>query len=407
MVMLSTPGLIHLTVIFSLVFRLCTGAICVHRDELPATAEPHLGAIGTWQAGRNNVWPTDQLNPYPDKPRITFREDGSFKLTIFSDVHFGENPWDSWGPEQDINTTALMRSLLDIERPDYVVINGDLITGENTFRENSTSLIDTIVRPLNAAKVPFSSTSGNHDTQINITRAEEIVRETSVSPHSYTRFSPPGVGGVGGPANYWVPVYEKDTDSAPVLLLWFFDSRGGVYADGSQMPDWVDSTVAEWIASETEMMNTAWGPSDRRSAVAFVHIPPHAIQAVQENLDSSINPGLNADKLGQGSTQASGDPASLGKDNAFWHSLNSHVRNLRAVISGHDHGDEWCAREPTYNVIFCFDKHSGYGGYSSPGWGRGVRSLLFRSAMPDEGIESYIMLENGTTHARVVLDEDY
>ncbi|KAF9242310.1 Metallo-dependent phosphatase-like protein [Melanogaster broomeanus] len=335
-----------------------------------------------------------RAGPYPDKPRIAFNQDGSFKLMIFSD--------------QDINTTALMNALLDLERPDYVVINGDLITGENTFRENSTSLIDTIVRPLNAAKVPFSSTSGNHDTQINITRVEEIVREISISPLSYTRLSPPGVGGVGGPGNYWVPVYEKATDSAPVLVLWFFDSRGGVFRDGSHMPDWVDSTVAEWIASETQMMDAVWGPPELRSAVAFVHIPPHAIQAVQENLDSSVNPGLNADGFGQGSTQATSDPGSLGKDNAFWHSLCSHVKNLRAVISGHgEPRDEWCAREPTYNVIFCFNKHSGYGGYSSPGWGRGVRSLLFRSAKPSEGIESYIMLEDGTMRARVVLDEDY
>lgn len=25
-----------------------------------------------------------------------------------------------------------------------------------------------------------------------------------------------------------------------------------------------------------------------------------------------------------------------------------------------DHGNEWCAREPTSNMIFCFNKHSGY-----------------------------------------------
>ncbi|KAN0094668.1 Metallo-dependent phosphatase-like protein [Tylopilus felleus] len=348
-----------------------------------------------------------KLDPYADKPRITFNEDGTFKLTIFSDVHFGENPWDTWGPEQDINTTALMKVLLKMEAPDYVVINGDLITGEDTFRENSTSLIDTIVRPLNAAKVPFSSTSGNHDSDINITRTEEMVREIAISPLSYTRFSPPGVGGEGGPANYWVPVFAKATDQTPVLVLWFFDSRGGLFTNGTHMPDWVDSTVANWIQSETEKMNTVWGPPEQRSALAFVHIPPHVIQAVWETLNSTINPGLNADGLGQGSTQASLNSTSLGKDNDFWHSLNTNVKNLRAVISGHDHGDEWCAREPTYNVIFCFDKHSGYGGYSSPGWGHGVRTIVFNSTAPLDGLETYILMENGTSHARVVLDEHY
>lgn len=44
---------------------------------------------------------------------------------------------------------------------------------------------------------------------------------------------------------------------------------------------------------------------------------------------------LEADTLGQGSTQATLDPASLGEDNDFWYSLNTNVKNLRAVFSGH------------------------------------------------------------------------
>lgn len=44
---------------------------------------------------------------------------------------------------------------------------------------------------------------------------------------------------------------------------------------------------------------------------------------------------FQADTIGQGSTQASLDPASLGKDDEFWHSLNTNVKNLRAVFSGH------------------------------------------------------------------------
>ena len=69
----------------------------------------------------------------------------------------------------------------------------------------------------------------------------------------------------------------------------------------------------------------------------------------------------------------------MGNDAPFWNALNANVKNLHAVISGHgapptastskliiddiysspDHGNEWCAREPTKDVIFCFDKHSG------------------------------------------------
>jgi len=223
---------------------------------------------------------------------------------------------------------------------------------------------------------------------------------------SYTRSSPPGVGGVQGPGNYWVPIYRNLEDQAPVLVLWFFDSRGGASPNPNpqSLPDWVDATVADWIQTESKAMEAAWGPQESRAAVAFVHIPPHAIQAVQAHLDFSKNPGLNADLLGDGSVQ---DSASKGNDAPFWNALNANVKNLHAVISGHDHGNEWCVREPTKDVIFCFDKHSGYGGYSQSGWGRGVRNLKFHTPDPNAGVETWIRLHEGEIRARVILDHQY
>lgn len=46
-----------------------------------------------------------------------------------------------------------------------------------------------------------------------------------------------------------------------------------------------------------------------------------------------------ADALGQGSTQATGEASSSGKDQPFWDSLNANVKNLHAVISGHGECD--------------------------------------------------------------------
>ncbi|KAI0088747.1 Metallo-dependent phosphatase [Irpex rosettiformis] len=349
------------------------------------------------------------LNPYPAQPRITFRPDGTFKLTVFSDLHYGENAWDVWGPQQDVNSSKLMKRVLADEKPDFVVLNGDLITGENTFKENSTVYIDEIVSNLNDAQIPFSSTYGNHDNNPNITHMAEFLREKLVSPHlSYTRILPSG--GIYGPGNYWVPVYARASDFVPALILWAFDSRAGNTAgqNSTQVPDWVDDSVATWIENETKLMDSVWGPpGDQRAAVAFVHIPPFAIQQVWENLNNTLNPGLDADSLGQGSTQATTKSSSQGNDEPFWNSLNTNVKNLHAVISGHDHGMEWCAREPTKNVIFCFDKHSGYGGYSSPGWDHGVRNILFTSPDPRDGPLSWIRLENGTTRAHVQLDDQY
>lgn len=72
-----------------------------------------------------------------------------------------------------------------------------------------------------------------------------------------------------------------------------------------------------------------------------------------------------------------------------------------------DHGNEWCAREPTADVIFCFDKHSGYGGYGDHSWDFGVRNFVFNSPNPEAPLETWIRLESGIIRARVVLDSNF
>lgn len=76
---------------------------------------------------------SDCLNPYPSKPRITYREDKTFKIVVFSDVHYGEAENLDWGPLQDVHSDRVMRLALEGEKPDFVVINGDLITGEGEY----------------------------------------------------------------------------------------------------------------------------------------------------------------------------------------------------------------------------------------------------------------------------------
>lgn len=65
---------------------------------------------------------------YP-RPPLRINNDGTFKIAAFSDQHYGENE-DSFGIPQDINSTRLTNHILDTEDPDFVVLNGDLITGE-------------------------------------------------------------------------------------------------------------------------------------------------------------------------------------------------------------------------------------------------------------------------------------
>lgn len=52
------------------------------------------------------------------------------------------------GPQQDINSVKVLNEVLDAEDQQLVVLNGDLITGENAYKFNSTVHVDKIVGPI-------------------------------------------------------------------------------------------------------------------------------------------------------------------------------------------------------------------------------------------------------------------
>lgn len=94
-------------------------------------------------------------------PALHFTENGTFQVTIFEDLHFGEAEDTDWGPLQDVDTLKVMRTVLSNETTQLVILNGDLITGENTYKENSTDYVDEIVAPLVEAGLPWASTYGS------------------------------------------------------------------------------------------------------------------------------------------------------------------------------------------------------------------------------------------------------
>lgn len=94
-------------------------------------------------------------------PALSFTDEGTFQIAIFEDLHFGEAENTDWGPLQDVDTLKVMQTVLDNESPQLVVLNGDLITGEDTERENSTDYVDEIVAPLVEAGLPWASTYGS------------------------------------------------------------------------------------------------------------------------------------------------------------------------------------------------------------------------------------------------------
>ncbi|OTB00244.1 hypothetical protein M426DRAFT_15703 [Hypoxylon sp. CI-4A] len=359
---------------------------------------------------------------------LTFTSDGSFQISIFEDLHFGENAWDQWGPQQDINSVKVINQILEAESPGLVVLNGDLITGENGFLENSTVYVDQIVGPLVDRGLTWASTYGNHDYDYNISGSAILAREQQWPNCRTTQMV---LGEDAGVSNYYLPVYDNDCSDescAPGLLLWFFDSRGGFKyqqknASGDRIgqPDWVDSSVVDWFLQTNSELVAEYGkviPS-----LAFVHIPTYASYVLQEvGVDPNAQPGINDDvplaPQAQGwcaDGQNDGTCDYGEQDVPFMQAISS-VPGLIAVYSGHDHGDTWCYKwdkllpnmtvAPQNDVNLCFSQHSGYGGYGN--WERGSRQVLVtKEQLENLEVDTWIRLESGNVVGAVSLNGTY
>ncbi|KAL4733576.1 Metallo-dependent phosphatase-like protein [Aspergillus similis] len=361
---------------------------------------------------------------------LRFSENGTFQISIFEDLHFGENAWESWGPAQDAKTVTVLNKVLDDEtRPDLVVLNGDLITGENTFLENSTSYVDQIVAPFVARGLPWAATYGNHDGQYNLSSAALLARENRY-PGSLTQSMVPGRE--AGVTNYYLPVYGSGIRwpwSAPKMILWFFDSRGGSYfqerdSDGNEVPrpNWVDESVVRWFRRTNNYL-TNWHRKTIPSLV-FVHIPTNASRAAQtmDGIDQYREPGINDDytlaQQAQGwcedGTNSNEDCPYGGQDAAFMEALIE-IPGILGVFSGHDHGDTWCYKWDSRiegmsikgnGVNLCFGQHSGYGGYGN--WIRGARQVLVEEKkLKRRELSTWIRLESGDVVGAVSLNATY
>lgn len=340
--------------------------------------------------------------------------------------------WDSWGPQQDINSVKVINKLLNSENPGLVVLNGDLITGENAFKENSTVYIDKIVEPIVKRGLTWASTYGNHDSDFNISRYDILAREQRW-PNCRSRNMVAGRN--AGVSNYYLPVYSPDCNTCgckPELLLWFFDSRGGFFyqerkADGSRngQPDWVDSSVVDWFQKTNARITARFGsviPS-----LAFVHIPTYASMAIQmehgkTSIDPNKEPGINDDyplaPQAQGwcaDGRNDGTCTYGGQDIPFMQAIAT-TPGLIGLFSGHDHGATWCYKWDRLvtgmtvkgnGINLCFGQHTGYGGYGN--WIRGARQVrVSRDTLKNKWeADTWIRLESGGVVGSVSLNATY
>ncbi|KAK0710515.1 Metallo-dependent phosphatase-like protein [Apiosordaria backusii] len=356
-----------------------------------------LGVFFTLQHWLRDQQLTFLINHHPHHyealPPLKFKKDGTFQLSIFSDLHFGENAWEPWGPRQDIHSLRVINTVLDQEpTTDFVVLNGDLITGENVYLENGTGYVDLIGKELDKRGVEWGSTYGNHDSDYNLSPTRIYEREK--------RFRGVGRGG-------WRLAQRG---------RW---GRGGYkFQEGGEQnkkgrENWVHPKVVGWFKETRERLRR----ENRGRGVpglGFVHIPTTAFLEVQERgVDGRRQPGIDKDRpvnrQGEGWCADGGNGEGCeygGQDGEFMEVVME--EGLLGLFVGHDHGDTWCSdyEKEGKRMYLCFGQHTGYGGYGD--WIRGSRQVAVSiEGLRQREMDTWVRLESGKAVGRVRLNESY
>lgn len=151
-----------------------------------------------------------------------------------------------------------MSNILSEEDIDFIVINGDLVSGERTQKADSKKYIHSVVSPLVNEGYSWASTYGNHDSEVNLNPKDDMFKAEQKYPNSLTQSRVSG--DKAGITNYYLPVFShgQANTSTPALLLWFFDSKGGHYykkqgEDGPAVkrPSWIDESVGKSLIIQT------------------------------------------------------------------------------------------------------------------------------------------------------------
>ena len=193
----------------------------------------------------------------PGKFRFAFDGKGRFKIVQFTDLHWGG----ASGVTRDVTPTIVtIRSILEIEKPDFAVITGDIT--------NSREALSEIAAIFEEAKTPFTITLGNHDgeAKYNITRPE-IFDHLMPLPYFVGDKGPEEITGTG---NFVIPVYGRNGKTT--ALLYCFDSNSYSTNPRIGKSDVIHFDQVQWYRGQSDgyaLLNNG----KPLPSLAFFHIP--------------------------------------------------------------------------------------------------------------------------------------
>ena len=150
------------------------------------------------------------------KVPLRFSEDGKYKILMVSDIHGGKG----FAAKK---TVAALQALIDVHKPNLVLLGGDVAGPGYIHIENQEQLkemLDLLSAPMDNSGIPWAHVYGNHDDNYGLDNKDhQPIYEAY--PHCVSKAGPEDISGVG---NYVLPVYDAKGEKI-LFNVFGFDSH--------------------------------------------------------------------------------------------------------------------------------------------------------------------------------------
>lgn len=193
-----------------------------------------------------------------EMPTLKFNEQSKFKIAQFTDIHL---QYDSYRSD---SVLVMMRAVIEKEKPDLVMLTGDVVGSDNRKRawlKVAQVMID--------AKTPWAAMFGNHDAEFELNKQETMEAIVGL-PYNLTVNGPADVAGEG---NYVLPI-QSSTSNEIAALCYVLDvsATNPPPANSSGVYEWIDDSQVQWYIRQSNEFAQQNG-GEHLPALAFFHIP--------------------------------------------------------------------------------------------------------------------------------------
>lgn len=300
---------------------------------------------------------------------LKVQSDGRFKILQVADLHFSTGYGKCRDPEPsstkkdclaDPRTLRFLERVLDIEKPNLVVLTGDQIFGDEA--PDSETAVFKAVNPFIQRKIPFAPTLGNHDDEGSMSRSE-IMTLLSNLPYSLAANGPEEVPGVG---NYVVNIEGASTKNSAILLYLLDTHKYSPNPKANPGYDWIKESQLKFVERQYGILKPLIDAFSKiHLSMAFFHIP------LPEYRNLRNQPYIGENREGVTAPRHNSGARSI-----------LHQLGVKVASVGHDHCNDFCLQDgksegmtPDDNdkMWLCYGGGSGEGGYG--GYGGYIRRL--------------------------------